>query len=151
MADVVDKATRSRMMSGIRSKNTKPEIIIRKALHSRGYRYRLHSVELPGKPDIIFVSRKAVVFVHGCFWHGHGCHLFKWPETRQDFWKAKILRNREKDCEVRETLNSMGWRVLVIWECVLKGRSRKPVQEVIDEVSGWLDEGAGNVEIRGCL
>ncbi len=143
MADVVDKATRSRMMSGIRSKNTKPEIIIRKALHSRGYRYRLHSVELPGKPDIIFVSRKAVVFVHGCFWHGHGCHLFKWPATRQDFWKAKILRNREKDCEVRETLNSMGWRVLVIWECVLKGRSRKPVQEVIDEVSGWLDEGAG--------
>ena len=150
MADVVDKATRSRMMSGIRSKNTKPEITIRKALHSRGYRYRLHSVDLPGKPDIIFVSRKAVVFVHGCFWHGHGCHLFKWPMTRQEFWKAKILRNREKDEEVAAALSAIGWRILIVWECVLKGRGRKSVQEITDDVSRWLDEGSANSEIRGC-
>ena len=139
------------MMSGIRSKNTKPEITIRKALHSRGYRYRLHSLALPGKPDIIFPSRKAVIMVHGCFWHGHGCHLFKWPSTRQDFWRAKITRNKDKDLETEKALEATGWRILVIWECALKGRNRKSIEKVADDVCDWLDKCTANMEMQGCL
>lgn len=151
MADVVDAETRSRMMAGIRSKNTRPEIIVRKSLHHRGYRYRLHSRALPGKPDIIFASRRAVIMVHGCFWHGHSCHLFKWPSTRQDFWRTKVLRNRGKDLETEKALESMGWRTLVVWECALKGRERKPLQEMVDAISQWLDSGTSNEEIKGGL
>lgn len=149
MPDVVDIKTRSRMMSGIRSKNNRPEIEIRSALHRRGYRYRLHSPKLPGKPDIVFASRKAVIMVHGCFWHGHNCHLFKWPSSREDFWRQKILKNRERDSETQEALESTGWRTLIVWECALKGRTRKPIQDVVDQVSHWLDNSTSDAEIRG--
>ena len=149
MADVVDAATRSRMMSGIRGKNTRPELIVRKSLHRLGYRYRLHSRKLPGKPDMIFVSRRAVIMVHGCFWHGHGCHLFKWPSTRKEFWRTKLQRNREKDLETANSLVSMGWRTLTVWECALKGRERKPLQENIESISYWLDYGSASAEIAG--
>ena len=97
MVDVVDTATRSRMMAGIRGTNTKPELLLRKGLHAQGFRFRLHSTGLPGKPDIVLPRHHAVVFAHGCFWHGHNCHLFKWPSTRPEFWQAKIERNREVD------------------------------------------------------
>ena len=136
-------------MSGIRSKNTKPEIVVRKALHRRGYRYRLHNGALPGKPDLVFPSRKAVIFVNGCFWHGHGCHLFRWPSTREEFWKAKILRNRERDSENRSALTSTGWRTLVVWECALKGKNRKPPEVVTDLISEWLEGHAAAMEISG--
>ena len=93
MADVVDRKTRSRMMSGIRGKNTRPELLIRKGLHARGFRFRLHDKRLPGKPDLVLPKYSAVIFVHGCFWHGHDCHLFKWPQSRREFWRKKITRN----------------------------------------------------------
>lgn len=148
MADVVDPATRSRMMSGIRGKNTRPELLIRKALHARGFRYRLHC-NLPGKPDICLPKHRAVIFVHGCFWHGHGCHLFKWPSTRPEFWRAKIERNCEVDRAAENRLIEMDWRVAVIWECALKGRNRLALEDVISTCADWLNSGLPRLEIRG--
>jgi DNA mismatch endonuclease (patch repair protein) len=150
LADVVDPATRSRMMSGIRGKNTKPELLIRKALHARGFRYRLHC-DLPGKPDICLPKHRAVIFVHGCFWHGHECHLFKWPATRPEFWRAKIGRNREVDRAAEGRLALEGWRVGVVWECALKGRERLPLQHTVETLSEWLRSSHAACEIRGAL
>lgn len=139
MADVVDKATRSRMMSGIRSKNTKPEKQIRSALHRRGFRFRLNQASLPGKPDLVFRKYNAVIFIHGCFWHGHDCPLFKWPTSNTPFWKNKIERNRAKDMEVIVALKNTGWRVMVIWECALKGKKQMDrFSQTVDSVSCWL-------------
>lgn len=137
MADVVDPATRSRMMSGIRGKNTKPELMIRKALHARGFRYRLHC-DLPGRPDICLPKHRAVIFVQGCFWHGHDCHLFKWPSTRPEFWREKIGRNREVDRAAADGLLATGWRVAIVWECALKGREKKTLAAVTDGLVDWL-------------
>ena len=148
MADVVDPATRSRMMSGIRGKNTKPELLIRKALHARGFRYRLHC-DLPGKPDICLPKHRAVIFVHGCFWHGHECHLFKWPATRPEFWRAKIGRNREVDWAAESRLSDGRWRVAVIWECALKGRDRLPLEDVASTCADWLHSDRMRLEVRG--
>ncbi|MEJ6790294.1 very short patch repair endonuclease [Brevundimonas sp. BR2-1] len=148
MADVVDPATRSRMMSGIRGKNTKPELMIRKALHARGFRYRLHC-DLPGKPDICLPKHRAVIFVHGCFWHGHDCRLFKWPKTRPEFWQAKIERNRAVDLASQDKLFGAGWRIATVWECSLKGRERLRLEEVIDTLANWLDGHLRQVSIRG--
>ncbi|WP_339759805.1 very short patch repair endonuclease [uncultured Hoeflea sp.] len=117
LADVVDKETRSRMMSGIRSKDTKPELLVRRVLHRAGYRYRLHAKDLPGKPDIILRKYKTVIFVHGCFWHHHDCKNFKWPKTREDFWRKKIDGNVARDRENYSKLGALDWRVIVIWEC----------------------------------
>lgn len=148
MADVVDPATRSRMMSGIRGKNTRPELLIRKALHARGFRYRLHC-DLPGKPDICLPKHRAVIFVHGCFWHGHECHLFKWPKTRPEFWRAKIGRNREVDGAAEKRLTDLGWRAAVVWECALKGRERLPLESVMDRCASWLTGQDDFLEVRG--
>lgn len=134
------------MMSGIRGKNTRPELLIRKALHARGLRYRLHC-DLPGKPDICLPKHRAVIFVHGCFWHGHGCHLFKWPKTRPDFWRAKIGRNGEVDRVAEEGLIALGWRVAIVWECALKGSRRRPMAKVIDDCQTWLLSSAIRLEI----
>lgn len=150
MADVVDPATRSRMMSGIRGKNTRPELLIRKALHARGFRYRLHC-DLPGKPDICLPKHRAVIFVHGCFWHGHGCHLFKWPSTRPEFWQAKIGRNKEVDRAAEERLTDLGWRVAVVWECALKGRERLQLESVVDRCGSWLTGPDAFLEVRGVV
>ena len=149
MADIVTPEKRSQMMAGIRGKDTKPEILIRKALFARGWRYRLHDRRLPGKPDLVFPSLRAVVFVDGCFWHGHQCHLFKTPSSRVDFWIEKIGRNRERDREVRKKLDELGWRYLTVWECALKGRTRLPIVDVIDSVARWLESGDGSAEIEG--
>jgi DNA mismatch endonuclease, patch repair protein len=119
LADIVDKSTRSRMMAGIKGKDTKPEIIVRKALHAAGFRFRLHHKGLPGKPDIVLPKFKAVVFVHGCFWHGHECAKFRWPKTRPLFWQKKILGNKSRDHLTRKALKSVGWTPFVIWECRL--------------------------------
>lgn len=148
MADVVDAATRSRMMSGIRGKNTKPELMIRKALHARGFRYRLHC-DLPGKPDICLPKYRAVIFVHGCFWHGHGCHLFKWPKTRPEFWREKIGRNRQVDERALADLAETGWRVAQVWECALKGRRRLQPDAVADSLAHWLRRDDPSLEIEG--
>lgn len=119
MADIVDSATRSRMMSGIRTKGTKPEMIVRRALHKAGFRYRLHDKKLPGKPDIVLPKYKTVIFVHGCFWHGHMCSKFKWPKTRAEWWREKIEGNMARDRKAIENLEMMEWRVVQIWECEL--------------------------------
>lgn len=149
MADVVDVATRSRMMSGIRGKNTKPELLIRKALHARGFRYRLHC-DLPGKPDICLPKHRAVIFVHGCFWHGHDCHLFKWPGTRPEFWRAKIGRNREVDAAAEAALLAAGWRVATVWECALKGKAKLPLDALVVLVSAWLTSDQPKLDVEGC-
>ena len=125
MADIVDPQTRSRMMSGIRGKDTKPEMVVRRLLHAMGYRYRLHAKDLPGRPDIIFRRRRLAIFVHGCFWHRHPdpeCRLAPMPKSRIEFWTAKFEGNRARDEANVKSLESMGWKVLVLWQCQLKDR-----------------------------
>ena len=117
--DRLSTAARSRLMSHVRQKNTKPELIVRKLLHGVGYRFRLHPAQLPGRPDIVLPGRKAVVFVHGCFWHYHECHLSKVPSTRPEFWTAKLLANRERDRRKVIQLETGRWRVLTVWQCEL--------------------------------
>lgn len=121
MADVHDKKTRSYNMSRIRSKDTKPELLVRKFLHASGFRYRLHVKDLPGKPDIVLPRYRTVIFVHGCFWHGHkNCKYFKIPATRKDWWNDKIARNIANDKNAIKNLKNEGWKVIIIWECDLK-------------------------------
>jgi DNA mismatch endonuclease, patch repair protein len=147
--DIVDAKTRSRMMSGIRSKNTRPEIALRKALHKRGFRYRLHSATVSGRPDIVFPAHKAAVFVHGCFWHGHDCRLFRLPQTRPDFWDEKIKGNQHRDKIVRSQLGADGWRQLVVWECAVRSQGKDANERVADKVAKWLRSTEQSLEIRG--
>ena len=116
-------------------------MILRRGLHARGFRYRLHDRRLPGSPDLVFPGRRAVIFIHGCFWHGHGCHMFRLPATRREFWEAKIEGNCARDEAAETALLADGWRVLTIWECALKGRERLPVDEVLDRAADWLANG----------
>jgi DNA mismatch endonuclease (patch repair protein) len=113
---------RSQRMALVRSIDTKPEMMVRRLVHGMGYRYRLHRRELPGTPDLVFPSRCAVVFVHGCFWHWHGgrCPLTRLPKSRVEFWKTKIRDNHARDARNRMMLKRLGWRVFVVWECELK-------------------------------
>ncbi|MDN7899122.1 very short patch repair endonuclease [Burkholderia cepacia] len=139
MTDVVDKETRSRMMSGIRAKNTTPELILRSALHSKGFRYRLHLSSLPGKPDMVFPKYHAVVFVHGCFWHAHDCKYFKLPRSRTEFWQRKLLKNRERDEMILTDTRALGWRVLVVWECATREfRAGESGGAFIETVAQWI-------------
>ena len=117
MADIVDAATRSRMMSGIRRRDTKLEVAVRKALHARGFRYRVDVRKLPGCPDIVLPRWRAVIFVHGCFWHAHDCGLCRIPSTRPEFWREKLSANAERDRRNETRLLDAGWRVATIWEC----------------------------------
>ena len=149
MADVVSPAVRSRMMAGIRGKDTKPEIIVRRGLHALGFRYRLHDRKLPGKPDLVFPARRAVIFVHGCFWHGHDCHLFKWPSTREEFWQAKITRNHENDRRHSAALDEAGWRQAIVWECSLKGKTRLAEGEPVRLLADWLRSDQASIDIEG--
>lgn len=149
MADVVSKAKRSEMMAGIKGKNTKPEIVIRKALHRQGFRYKLHDKTLPGKPDLVFPKYKAAIEVNGCFWHLHGCHLFKWPGSKKEFWKEKLTKNKQRDERNREALEAEGWRLLVVWECALKGKARLPLETVIEECISFLTGSQKHHEIKG--
>lgn len=147
--DVVDAATRSRMMAGIKGKNTKPELVVRRGLHAAGFRFRLHDHALPGQPDIVLSRWRAVIFIHGCFWHAHDCPLFRWPGTRQDFWRQKIGRNKERDAEVEAALDRAGWRVLKIWECSMKGPDRIGADAVVSLAAEWLRSHSRDGEIRG--
>ncbi|RVN54219.1 very short patch repair endonuclease [Sinorhizobium meliloti] len=149
MVDIVTAEIRSRMMSGIRGSNTKPELLLRKGLHALGFRFRLHDRSLPGKPDIVLPRYKAVIFAHGCFWHGHDCHLFKWPSTRPEFWQTKIARNRAVDERTDAALAEAGWRQAIVWECALKGKTRLPLEEVILACAEWLKSERPRLEIRG--
>lgn len=150
MADIVTPEKRSKMMAGIRGKNTKPELILRKALFRRGLRYRLHSKDLQGKPDLVFPRFRAVIFVHGCFWHQHNCPLFRLPTTRQDFWKAKLDGNVARNMRQRQSLIETGWRVCVVWECSLRGRARISPETVAEQCHYWLKSTEDSLEINGC-
>jgi len=139
LPDIVPSETRSRMMSGIRSKDTTPEKLIRSGLHCLGYRFRLHDRKMPGSPDLVFRSRRAVIEVRGCFWHGHDCHLFRWPGTRVEFWKSKITGNVRRDRLNLLALLEQGWRVAEVWECQLKGKERRPLDSVIARLAAFLE------------
>jgi DNA mismatch endonuclease (patch repair protein) len=146
MADTVDRATRSRMMSGIRSKDTKPELLVRSALHRAGFRFRLHVRELPGHPDVVLPRWHVVVFVNGCFWHGHTCHFFRPPSTRTDFWRSKIERNRTNDTRAIAALLTQGWRVAIVWECAL--RSGAATREAtLQRLAAWVPSPSASVEL----
>lgn len=148
MADVVSADVRSRMMSGIKSKNTKPELIIRSGLHKAGFRFRIHA-SLPGKPDLVLPRWNAVLFVHGCFWHGHECHLFKWPKSRPEFWREKISKNIVRDSSNVEALLEVGWRVGTIWECALKGKGRLESATVVSRCAKWIRSSRKKFEMAG--
>jgi DNA mismatch endonuclease (patch repair protein) len=142
LADVVDANTRSRMMAGIRGKNTTPEVRLRKALHRAGFRFRLHCTKLPGKPDIVLAKHRAAIFVHGCFWHRHaGCRNSSVPKSNTEFWKVKFARNVERDKANLKALIGSEWRVCIVWECAIRQRGEKFVAE---EVAEWT---ASSLEI----
>jgi DNA mismatch endonuclease (patch repair protein) len=149
LADIVEPSKRSQMMAGIRSRNTRPEIIVRRTLHAMGFRFRLHGRELPGKPDIVMRRWRAVIHVHGCFWHGHDCALFRQPSSRVEFWREKIRRNRARDTQVSLKLDALEWRQLHVWECALKGPERLSPAELCDQLQSWLTQGGDKGEIRG--
>jgi len=146
--DTVDKTTRSKIMSMVGQKNTGPEIKLRKALHRLGLRYRLHDNKLPGSPDIIFPRYKAVLFVHGCFWHRHTCKATTTPGNNQAFWLKKFDNNVARDRRDVETLLTKGWRVAIVWECVLKGkRGQLPERMVANIILEWLQGTEKHTEI----
>ena len=120
MTDKISPSARSENMRRIRSKNTKPELVVRSLVHKLGYRFRLHRKDLPGKPDLVFPSRRKAILVHGCFWHGHEtCPNGRRPKSRENYWNPKIDRNMQRDTETQQVLEAMGWQVLVVWECEL--------------------------------
>lgn len=149
VTDIVDQNTRSRMMSGIRSKHTRLERVVRSGLHRLGFRFRLHVRALPGTPDLVLPRYRAAVFVSGCFWHGHDCELFRWPGTRREFWRKKIGANRHRDARNLGSCRREGWRVLVVRECAMRGSAARPVETVVSEIAGWLRSESTWGEIAG--
>jgi DNA mismatch endonuclease, patch repair protein len=135
MTDHVGKDKRSRIMRSVKSKNSGPEMVLRRSLHRLGFRYRIHCADLPGKPDIVFTKRKKIIFVHGCFWHGHGCGKGRLPKSNVEFWRDKIERNIVRDAAAREHLENAGWKVLTVWQCELRDPSF-----VQDKVLSFLNE-----------
>jgi DNA mismatch endonuclease, patch repair protein len=140
VADVLSSEQRRLNMSRIRGRDTRPELLLRRGLHAAGLRFRLHRRDLPGTPDLVFARSRAVILVHGCFWHGHSCPLFRLPSTRPGFWADKIAGNRERDARVSSELTEMRWRVLVLWECALKGRARRPLSDVLEECARFVSD-----------
>ena len=140
MADTVDKKTRTRMMASVKNKNTSPELNIRKALFSKGIRYRLHDRKLPGSPDLVFPKYKAVIFIHGCFWHNHNCKHGRLPITNRAFWENKLHGNAKRDQQIVDKLHSLGWRTRVIWLCSLKNKQKFASDGDVDEIINWLME-----------
>lgn len=148
MVDKVDSATRSRNMAAIKSRNTTPELFIRSMLHKRGFRFRLHVKDLPGKPDIVLPKYHAVIFINGCFWHGHpNCRLYKLPGTRTEYWQKKITRNQANDARSIALLLESNWRVCIIWECKIRA-SKKDFNPLIDIISNFLNSTTPFIEVR---
>jgi DNA mismatch endonuclease, patch repair protein len=137
------------MMSGIRGQDTSPERLIRQELHRRGFRFRLHYKGLPGRPDIVLPKHRVVIQVHGCFWHRHNCHLFKWPATQSQRWRDKLEANVVRDAANLRAYETMGWRTLIVWECALKGKMRLSLEEVGKLAERWIREGSDFMEICG--
>jgi DNA mismatch endonuclease (patch repair protein) len=143
--DVVDRQTRSRMMSGIKGSNTKPEVSLRKALHKRGFRFRLHDRRLAGRPDLVLARYRAAIFVHGCFWHRHhGCRFASSPSTNSEFWLRKFASNVKRDLRDTRELLSTGWRVAIVWECGLKSVAVEPTVELLAK---WIPGQKAQLEL----
>ncbi|WP_040291807.1 very short patch repair endonuclease [Alishewanella agri] len=151
MADVHSKAVRSKNMTAIKNRDTRPEMLVRRSLHRAGFRYRFHVSSLPGKPDLVFPRYKAVLFVQGCFWHQHQCAMFHWPKTRAGWWRQKITANRAHDEAVQDKLRELGWWVMLVWECALKGKNKLPKEQLVLEVSDWLRTGGSFAEVPEVL
>lgn len=135
MADIKSKSSRSKNMSAIKSKNTKPELLVRKFLFSNGFRYRINVSKLAGKPDIVLKKYNTVIFINGCFWHYHkGCKYFVWPKQNSDFWRNKILKNEERDKRNYDTLIKDGWKVIIVWECDLKNNREETLNTLIHSI-----------------
>lgn len=147
--DPLTPAQRRLNMSRIRSRNTKPERLLRSALHAAGFRYRLHDRKLPGTPDVVLPGRRAVIQVHGCFWHGHGCPRSVTPGANREFWVEKINRNCQRDATADAALATAGWRVFTVWECALTGPARRPSSAIIEVFRTWLATGERDAEIGG--
>lgn len=148
-ADVHSPERRSFNMSRIRGRDTKPEMLIRRGLHARGFRFRLHARDLPGRPDLTFPKHRAVIQVHGCFWHGHDCPMFRLPTTCADFWRAKIEANRARDAWADDALEAAAWRRLTVWECTLRGPVRQSVSEALDACECFLTGRTSSGELTG--
>ncbi|NPD14623.1 DNA mismatch endonuclease Vsr [Xinfangfangia sp. D13-10-4-6] len=147
MADIHSPAARRRNMQAIRAADTKPEMTLRKGLFALGFRYRLQVRALPGRPDLVLPKYRVAIFANGCFWHLHGCDLFRWPATRQEFWREKLGGNQARDLRNQAALRDQGWRVAVVWECALKGRGRLAEGEVIRQLAAWILGGGQHFEI----
>ena len=140
---------RSKIMRSIRSKDTSPEIFVRRLVHRQGFRFRLHSAKLPGRPDLVLPKHTAVIFVNGCFWHGHDCHIYNPSKKRPPEWEKKIARNRERDTANLKACHDLGWRTLIVWECAIQGKTRLSEDEIARLVSNWLLESDYDAEIKG--
>ncbi|MBX3602816.1 MAG: DNA mismatch endonuclease Vsr [Rubrivivax sp.] len=150
MCDVLTPEQRRLNMSRVRRSDTKPEMLIRRGLHASGLRYRLHDRRLPGRPDLVFPKYRAVVFVHGCFWHAHGCALSKLPATRREFWQKKLTDNAARDRRAIAALHADGWRVLVVWECALRGPGRTIKDDALSAVASGIRSGTRSLlEFKG--
>ncbi len=146
--DVHSKPIRSKNMAAIGSKNTRPELILRQALHQQGFRYRLHTKISGARPDLVLKKYNAAVFVHGCFWHKHNCRKFKWPKTREVFWKKKIMSNQQRDQRMIKSLSDDGWRIAIVWECAISGRNNFK-NAAVEKLITWLWGDARLIEIAG--
>ena len=150
MADIVSTAKRSIMMAGIKGRDTKPELQIRRLLHRLGYRFRLHRKDLPGSPDIVLHKYRTAIFVHGCFWHGHDdCSLFRLPRSRENFWAEKIAANRIRDAQAEAAIRELGWKNITVWECAMKGRSALAGDRLTEVLLASIASSNENSEIRG--
>jgi DNA mismatch endonuclease, patch repair protein len=147
--DVLTPKQRSYNMSRVRGRDTRPEILLRRALHASGLRYRLHMASLPGRPDIVLPRHRCVVQVHGCFWHGHDCPMYRLPATRPEFWSAKIEANRQRDLRTSAALQSSGWRVLTVWECALRGPARRSIDAVVSDARTFILSGTATLTVSG--
>ncbi len=139
MTDKVSPEVRSRIMASIKGKDTKPEMVIRRALHALGFRYRLHVKNLPGCPDMVLPKYRAVIMVNGCFWHGHGCQAHNKPKSRVDYWEEKISKNQARDEQNKKRLHELGWRIATIWECAIFGKTKITTDEIAKYIAEWIN------------
>lgn len=143
MPDITNAANRSRMMSGIRGRDTQPELSVRRALHKLGLRFRLHKKDLPGKPDLVFPRYNTIVFVHGCFWHQHGCSNSPLPKSRPEFWIPKLQKNGERDERAKAALIALGWRVAIVWECSIRQATKNNDDALYLRLALWIRDERG--------